>query len=1264
MNHAPTAGQLLSNGRYFAFMTAAGTGQSRRHGHVVNRWPGDPVEDAHGQFLYLRDIEAGEFWSVGRQPVPSSCTHYRASASAGQFHIEHEHSGILARLEVAVSPSDDLEVRRLKLANKSGRKRTIEVTSYLEAVLNWQGADIGHPAFSKLFLQTDMIHDASTLIVDRRPRANGEHWPTLFHTLSGANAMEWETDRLRFLGRGRAATSPAALRGSLSGTVGNVLDPCCALRTVVELASGAEVTMSFVTGIAETREAAQGVSRRYREPEQVEAALAAAAAAEQALRNELGVTPSQAERFQALAAAMHAGDRNLKGRNADLPAIDANALFGRLGLPRDRMLIVVAGGWKSKGAAEANLARNYFARKGFFTNLLVLDSSPGNQPPGLDDRAVTTPPSSLDEAEQALMRTAASLVVEGNLPAVECDWSPQTPAPVGTRASGAQAVSEPELAFFNGFGGFSTDGREYVVRLPGNNGDRKWPPLPWINVVANEHAGFLVTESGAGCTWARNSQANRITPWSNEPVSDPHGEALYLRDEETGVLFSPMPGPVESNLDFTVRHGFGYSVFEAMAGTLRMETTLFVPQEEPVKITLLKLTNLGPESRQLSLTAYQELVLGSTPSRPSLVVTHLAPDGSLRARNLAAGDFQDGIAFAAVKTPDAETDQPSQTCDRASFLGRFGSPRNPAALQPGEAFDGRIGAGLDPCFAQQQTFTIAPGATAECVVLLGEAMSEEAATAIIARYRRPSAATKALHQIQGFWNELLGRVQVKTPSKKLDILVNGWLPYQTLACRLWARSGFSQSSGAFGFRDQLQDAGNLLALEPDLARRQIALHARHQFVEGDVLHWWHPAPIGRGLRTKFSDDLLWLPLVTAEYVRVTGDRGLLDERIPFVKGPPLHDGEDEVYMTPEKSGEEASLYEHCCRTIDRSLTTGTHGLPLMGCGDWNDGMNRVGREGRGESVWLGFFLFKILGDFLPFCRERKDASRVERYAQHHEALRASLNDGGWDGEWYRRAYYDNGDPLGSNKNDECRIDAIAQAWAVISGAAPHDRARAAVNALSEHLIAEHDGIIRLLTPPFVNTPNDPGYIKGYVAGIRENGGQYTHGACWAIMAKALLGENNEALKLWEMLTPISHTENEEAATRYKGEPFVYPGDVYGAAPHVGRCGWTWYTGSSGWMYRVALESILGIRVENGDTLVVNPCLPDDWPSCEVALLHPTGTPGERALRCIVRIENPRRRAGSIAEATSDGVAMAVSGSEVRVPLRTEPGEQKILITLA
>jgi cyclic beta-1,2-glucan synthetase len=814
------------------------------------------------------------------------------------------------------------------------------------------------------------------------------------------------------------------------------------------------------------------------------------------------------------------------------------------------------------------------------------------------------------------------------------------------------------LQFFNGYGGFSLDGTEYVIRLAREGDAWKRPPLPWINVVANENAGFLVSESGAGCSWARNSQANRLTPWSSEPVSDPHGEALYLRDEATGAVWSPLPGPRPGPCDYEVRHGFGYSRFVGACHELRQEVTVFVPRRDPVKIVLVKLTNRSNAVKKLSFTSYQRLVLGSLPEQPSLIVTDRKPDGSLRAVNLAAGDFRGGIAFNALVVDGAAVEGQGFTCDRAAFLGRHGTPENPRALCPGESLDDAAGAGLDPCFAQQRVFSVAPGGEVACVVLLGEAMNEADAAAHVAQYGDLAAVQAALAEARAFWQALLGGVQIETPSPMLNLMVNGWLAYQTLSCRLWARSAFYQSSGAYGYRDQLQDSGSLLPLDPTFARKQILLHARHQFVEGDVLHWWHPEPVERGLRTRFSDDLLWLPLNTADYIRTTGDFALMDARAPFLQARFLRAGEDEAYLTPEPAGLEADLYEHCCRAIDRSLATGAHGLPLMGTGDWNDGMNRVGREGRGESVWVGFFLHHILTEFIPLCERRKDVARARRYTGHRARLGVALNDGGWDGAWYLRAYYDNGQPLGSKESDECQIDALAQSWAVISKAAPPDRADSAMAAMSRYLISEDDGLIRLLTPPFVNTANDPGYIKGYVAGVRENGGQYTHAACWAVKAVAEHGQHNRALRLLEMLAPISHATTPAAADHYKVEPYVVAADIYGAAPHIGRGGWTWYTGSSGWMYRVAIESILGLRMEGGDALTLNPCVPDAWPSFRVTWKKPGGKAA-----CEITVTNPSRRAGRIVSAEVDGQPAPISGKSLRIPLREDGGPHSIHVTL-
>ena len=1239
--HFTPHGCLLSNGCYFVFITAAGTGQSRRHGHVVNRWHGDPVEDSQGQFLYLRDLDTGFLWSAAMQPVKCATASHDSTSQPGVFRINGEAHGIHTQLDIAVSPAGDLEIRSLRLKNLTGDPRRIEVTTFLEVVLTWQGADIGHPAFSKLFVQTSYADGA--LFAERRPRGANETWPCLFHALTGAEAKSWETDRMRFLGRGRPVADPQAFDAAdLSNSTGNVLDPCLSLRTVVELPPNCETSLSFVTGIVETKDAAVKLLADHRTMDAIGQVFADSVAAERKLRDEHGIDDATAVKFQSLAVAMLYGHRGLMTRNnssdSPLPPI-----------PRDRPTMVLCDGWSAASTREALQARRYWGTKGFFTNFVVLDASE-KTPEGHDDRVFTLPPENFD-----MLQAVASLVVKDSLPDVANDSSPAIPQEIACVRSGGAGLADETLRFFNGYGGFTEDGSEYVIRLPR---DGKRPPMPWINVVANEQAGFLVSESGAGCTWTRNSQANRLTPWSNEPATDPHGEALYLTDLATGEVWSPLPGPVPAASDYEVRHGMGASRFRSRCKGIAQETTMFVPRDEPVKIVIVRLANESGEGINLSFTSYQRLVMGNLPEQPSPIVTRRELDGSLLAVNPAAGDFHGGIAFSELAVSGVEARSDAFTCDRLAFLGRHGTPANPAALCVGGALDGACGAGLDPCFVRQISFTLEAGATVECVVLLGEAMSESAAVEIIARYRDAATARKALSDAQAFWRSLVGGVNVSTPSPVLDIMVNAWLPYQTLCCRMWARSAFYQSSGAFGFRDQLQDSGSLLPLDPSFARRQILIHAAQQFVEGDVLHWWHPEPIGRGLRTRFSDDLLWLPFVTCDYLTVTGDNALLDEKIPYLKAPLLEEGHDEAYLTPEPAGEDGTLYDHCCRTIDRSLVTGAHGLPLMGTGDWNDGMSRVGREGRGESVWVGFFLYRILGAFIPFCENRGDTDRAARYREHREKLLVALNDGGWDGEWYRRAYYDNGAPLGSKESDECKIDTLAQSWAILSKAAPPDRAALAMQAMERELVSEKEGIIRLLTPPFINTPNDPGYIKGYVAGVRENGGQYTHAACWAVQSVAEHGDNNRALRLWEMLAPISHSLTSEEADCYKVEPYAVAADVYGAPPHIGRGGWTWYTGSSGWMYRVAIESILGLRIENGSTLVMKPCVPDDWPGFTIKGKLADGSASYRIV-----VGNPHGSAKRIVSCSLDGVVMENSGEVARVRLPRDGAMHEVCMVL-
>jgi cyclic beta-1,2-glucan synthetase len=596
--------------------------------------------------------------------------------------------------------------------------------------------------------------------------------------------------------------------------------------------------------------------------------------------------------------------------------------------------------------------------------------------------------------------------------------------------------------------------------------------------------------------------------------------------------------------------------------------------------------------------------------------------------------------FAAAIPPPASGSPPAHrqfgySGDRAAFIGHDGSVGEPAAIAAGGPLDGRSGANLDPCFAHSTPVELPPGATTQVCFLLGEAEDQEDARALVSRYAAAGAPAAALARVREYWQRLRERVVITTPSPALDLMVNGWLPYQTMSCRLWGRTAFYQSGGAFGFRDQLQDAASLVHHAPELTRAQILLHAAHQFVEGDVLHWWHP-PQSLGLRTRCSDDLLWLPHVTAMYIAATGDWRILDEPVGFLSGQVLAPEEDEILLTPAPAAEVADLYTHCCRAIDRGVTSGRHGLPLFGTCDWNDGMNRVGRKGIGESVWLGFFAYAVLGDFLPICAHRDDAEREDRYRAQRAALATALNDAGWDGDWYRRGYYDSGAPLGSSASDECRIDALAQAWSVISGVAPAARAVRALDAVEEHLISDRDRIIRLLTPPFDRTAEDPGYIKGYVPGARENGGQYTHAALWVVKAMAELRRPDRAAELLDYLNPILHASTRERADRYEVEPYVIAADIHGVPPHVGRGGWTWYTGSAGWMIRVALESVLGFRVAGGKEIVLSPCVPKHWERFAITY-RPPGTDSCYAITAV----NPGRDGSDLIAATLDGAPLAV-----------------------
>jgi cyclic beta-1,2-glucan synthetase len=1257
---SPAAGaRLLSNGRFTTLVTPAGTGYAEFAGTALSRWQGDPVEDADGSFIYLRDLDSGEFWSVGMRALAPAGTAFAHGADDGLAWIACTRNGIEARLEIAVDPVADLELRTLSLRNLGAGARRIEVTSYLEVVLNARAAEASHPAFSKLFVQTEMDAASGALLARRRPRGADETaalW--LVQAVQGGSDAQFETDRKRFIGRGGSPAAPVALttKDALSGTAGNVLDPAFALRRRVQLDAGAGAQLHYVLGVAPERAGALALGSRAGE---TGAVAQAAAERRRQLMQDADVDAQQANAAEELAAALLYGEPALRAPAVIQRRVNGGAaVLSGYRLPAAHALCVVY----ANGAGDATVtallaAARWWQAQSLPLHLVVIGACEDWADELKDGGFVTLlDPGRVPRADLDRIDCLARAVLSGGLPRFTAAQLP-APAPLAHPQAGTGARAEREaLRFFNGNGGFSKDGKEYIVRLDWDGKQLVRPPLPWTNVIANERVGVIVSETGAGYTWSRNSREHRLTPWFNDPVCDPHGEALYLRDEDDGACWSPLPGPMPAGADYEAAHGFGYTTFRHASHGLEQESTVFVPRSDPLKIVRIRLHNRGQKARTVSLFSYQQLVLGGTPADSGRHVVTECEDGVLLATNRMAGPFADGVTFATLLAPQA--DKTSFSADRASFLGAHGSAAAPAALTR-PALDDRCGAGLDPCAAFQARLTIAPGGMVECAVLLGETTQREAALALARRYREAGSIEAALLDAREFWRRTTCAVEVSTPLPALDLMMGGWLVYQNLSCRIWGRSAFYQSGGAYGYRDQLQDSSGMVYTMPQLTRRQIRLHAAHQFVEGDVLHWWHPAPLEKGLRTRFADDLLWLPYITAFYINSTGDWSVLDEVEGFLTAPLLEDGEDEVFLQPAQAGVSADVYEHCCRALDRSLTSGAHGLPLMGTGDWNDGMNRVGREGRGESVWMGFFLVRIIDDFLPICEKRGDSDRIARYGAYRDQLVQALNGAGWDGEWYRRAYYDNGVVMGSRDSDECKIDALAQAWSVISGAAPADRAAQALDAMEQHLVSDADKLVRLLTPPFQDTPQDPGYIKGYVAGVRENGGQYTHAACWAVRALAEAGRKERAAKVLEMLSPVSHSSTPEDVAVYQVEPYVIAADIYGADPHVGRGGWTWYTGSAGWMYRVALESVLGFTLQGGDTVRMKPVIPSSWPGFTICYRLPDGA----TVYEISVVNDGVGGDAAVSSATLDGQPVPLQDGAALVPLRANRGRHRVEIVL-
>lgn len=1213
--------QLLSNGKYHVMVTNSGSGYSRWKDLAVTRWREDTTSDHWGSYCYVRSLKTNDFWSTTHQPTLKKASQYSAVFLEGRAEFTRVDHGIETHTEIIVSPEDDIEIRRVKITNKTNSTERIEITTYAEVVLASAMADDAHPGFSNLFVQTEILENQHALLCTRRPRSDSEHPPWMTHQVkvTGGEDYEisYETDRSKFIGRGNTLEYPEALKGAkpLTNSQGSVLDPIVSIRYSIKVAARESIIVDIITGIAENRDAGQLLIHKYQDRHLRDRAFELSFTHAQVVLRQINASEADAQLFNKLASPVIYANPMLRASQG----VITNNQKGQSGLwsysisgDLPIVLLQVSDSNNISLVKQLMQARGYWQLKGLIADLVILNEDPSGyrqvlqeQIQGLIAAGIGLYPGDkqggifvrssdqIPAEDRILLQTVARVIIKDGLGSLADQLNRRSAGKVSTpkllpskKLSFMQdGVRMPsQLKLYNGIGGFTQDGKEYIIYTDA----KQKTPLPWSNVIANRNFGTIVTESGSSYTWGENAHSYRLSPWHNDTVKDVNGEAIYIRDEESGDFWSPSPLPAIGRTGYVTRHGFGYTVFEHLEDGIASELWVYVDVEASIKFMVLKVKNKSGRYRKLTATGYVEWVLGTIRARTGMytITEKDANTGAIIAKNSYNTEFPNQVSFFCT-----DEQHVNYTADRNEFIGRNGTLQRPEGMLNTRLLD-TVGAGLDACTAIRVPFDLDNGHEKEIVFKLGTGKNVHEALHTVHRFKGRQTAEQALQQVHTFWNQTLGAVQIQTPDLALNLLANGWLVYQVLSCRLWGRSGFYQSGGAFGFRDQLQDVLSLIHAHPSLTRQQILLSASRQFPEGDVQHWWHP-PFGRGVRTLCSDDYLWLPFAVSRYTSITGDTGILDENISFIEGRKLNEHEESYYDLPIHSELSASLYEHCKRSIIHGLRFGVHGLPLIGSGDWNDGMNMVGIEGKGESIWLAWFLYDVLKRFSKISQMRKDTAFAELCLQQAEQLKQNLHRNAWDGDWYVRAYFDDGTPLGSHQNTECTIDAISQSWSVLSEAGDPQRALLAMESVNKHLVNRQKNLIQLLDPPFDKSDPDPGYIRGYVPGVRENGGQYTHAAIWTVMAFAKLGNKERTWELLQMINPVNHGVTEQDVATYKVEPYVMAADVYGVSPHTGRGGWTWYTGSAGWMYTLILESFLGLK-RQGNQLYFEPCVPEDW----------------------------------------------------------------------
>lgn len=1269
---------LLTNGTFKIMLTNEGSGYSNAHDLQVTRWRGGEQSKNYGNFIFFRNLENNNLWSATYNPLEGKVENYKTIFTEDKAEFICKEEEIESHTEVVVSPEDSVEIRKVTITNHSKEQVELEVTSYLELVLADHSADMAHPAFSNLFVRTEKMEGLDVILSSRRPREEHKETTWSFHSIlhngEDIGNMEFETSRYKFIGRGKGLPEAEGLRMPLNNSLGAVLDPIISLRKRIRIAPETSEIISFVSGITENKSKAQSLGEKYHDLLAIQQTFDLAKTKNQIEIRNLNMNEKEIALYQDMIShILFISPQKLKYENILKENTQGQSKLWAYGISGDIPIVLMS----IKNSYEIDLveeiikAHAYWKSKGLKVDLVILneDESSYYQPMeehikekifnqqagdllGKAGGIFIITATIISEEDKILLYAVARIILKGKDGSIKKQLKEEKKRalPLEKKFSPSQENypsmeigEKEELFFYNGYGGFLRDGSEYVIELK----NEVQTPAPWMNVISNGAFGFQISENGSGFVWAENSRENKITPWSNDPISDPAGEVIYIRDEEDGRYWTPTPLPIREREEYSIRHGMGYSEFSHNTHGISQQLKVFVPVEDPVKLSILTLKNYSNKKRKLNLFYYIKPVMGVTSDRTNpFIITQQDNNGeSLLIKNSYQSEFPGRIVFLSSSEKIM-----SITGDNEEFLGSRGDLKNPEALKR-ERLSNRTGAGYLPCGVIQIEVSLKPREEKNVQFLLGQGKDINQAQSLIKEYKDVQRGEKALVEIKNYWKDLLGQIQVRTPDVSMDYLLNGWLLYQSISCRLWARSAFYQSGGAYGYRDQLQDTMNILPVFPQATRKQILINSAHQFKEGDVQHWWHPGPGDKGIRTRFSDDLLWLPLTVAEYIEQTQDYSILEEEVSFLEEEPLKEGEDERYGIPKISEEKASVYEHCLRAIDYSLKFGAHGIPLMGSGDWNDGMSTVGNKGKGESVWLGWFIYTILNRFSLLCQYKKDREKAKHYKESAFYILKNIEENAWDGDWYKRAYFDDGTPLGSRENKECMIDSLAQSWSIISKGGEKERTKQAMKSIEEYLVKKEEGLILLFTPPFDEGDLKPGYIKGYLPGVRENGGQYTHASTWVIQALAMMGRGDKAWEYFNLINPINHTRTSKECSIYKVEPYVMAADVYSVSPHVGRGGWTWYTGAAGWMYTVGTKYILGLE-RQGNKLIVNPCIPKEWKGYQIKYKY-FDTHYE------INIYNPEGVNRGIKEIEMDGKGI----KEQYIPLKDDKKLHKVEILL-